>query len=462
MIEQTDEWHRNNSLDSMEVEAHDRSMTSTASIPLTDLGPHTVPARIRTAGRLRLPHRAGFWVTAVAFFVMMAFNTVPTPLYALYQARDGFPTVVVTVVFAAYSIGVMLALYLAGHLSDRMGRRRVILAAVVIEVVAAALFLVWSAPVGLVVARFVAGLGIGLLTATATAHLADLRRIARPDAGIGFAATIAGVANLGGLALGPLIGGAFAEWVPLPLVAPYLAFLAAFVAIGFAYAFVPETVDIARGHTHAPYRPQRVRVPRESRGAYWAAGIGGFVAFAITGLFGSVAPTFLVQILHQSDRFVAGLVAFSVFGAGALSQVVFSRWATRPQLVLGVTAIVVGLLALGAADVAGSAVLFVVGGVVAGAGVGLVFRGALATAGALAGDGNRSEITAGIFLLSFAGMTAVPLLIGVALLVLPLVPVLLGAVAVMLALILWAGPRMIRSTSTPAESASRKTADVHE
>ncbi|WP_382309324.1 MFS transporter [Herbiconiux sp. UC225_62] len=426
-------------------------MSSTASVPITSDLSTELPTR-----RLRLPHRAGFWVTAVAFLVMMAFNTVPTPLYALYQQRDGFPTAVVTVVFAAYSIGVMLALYLAGHLSDRVGRRPVILSAVVIEVLAAVLFLVWSAPVGLVLARFVAGLGIGMLTATATAHLADLRRIARPDAGIGFAATIAGVANMGGLALGPLIGGVFAEWLPMPLVAPYLAFLAAFVAIGFAYAFVPETVDSSR--EHAPYRPQRVRVPRESRGAYWAAGIGGFVAFAITGLFGSVAPTFLAQILQQSDRFVAGLVAFSVFGAAALAQVVFSRWSTRGQLVLGVTAMVAGLLALGAADLSGSAVLFVGGGVVAGAGVGLVFRGALATAGALAGDGNRSEITAGIFLLSFAGMTAVPLLIGGALLVLPLVPVLLGAVAVMLALIVWAGPLMIRATSTPAESSSRKSA----
>jgi MFS family permease len=425
-------------------------MTSTASVPLTDLAAvDALPA----ARSLRLPHRAGFWVTAVAFIVMMAFNTVPTPLYALYQARDGFPTAVVTVVFAAYSIGVMVALYLAGHVSDRLGRRPVILTAVLIELASAVLFLVWSAPVGLVVARFVAGLGIGMLTATATAHLADLHRAARPGAGIGFAATIAGVANMGGLALGPLIGGVFAEWLPLPLVAPYLAFLAAFVAIGFAYAFVPETVDTAR--EHAPYRPQRVRVPRESRAAYWAAGIGGFVAFAITGLFGSVAPTFLAQILHQSDRFIAGLVAFSVFGAAALSQLVFSRFSTRSQLMLGVTAIVLGLLGLGAADVAGAAVLFVGGGVVAGAGVGLVFRGALATAGSLAGDGNRSEITAGIFLLSFAGMTAVPLVIGVALLALPLVPVLFGAVVVMLALIVWAGPRMIRATATSAESTSR-------
>ncbi|MGA1837646.1 MFS transporter [Herbiconiux sp. 11R-BC] len=405
------------------------------------------PAIDRPASRrgLRLPHRAGFWVTAVAFLVMMAFNTVPTPLYALYQQRDGFPTVMITVVFAAYSIGVMVALYLAGHLSDRLGRRRIILSSVLIEVVAAVLFLLWPSAVGLVVARFVAGLGIGMLTATATAHLADLRRISHPAATIGFAATIAGVANMGGLALGPLIGGLFAEWAPQPLVAPYLAFLAALVAIGFAYAFVPETVE--RGRVHGPYRPQRVRVPAESRRAYWAAGIGAFAAFAVTGLFGSVAPTFLAQLLHQSDHLVAGIVSFSVFGAAALAQVVFARLSTRTQLWIGVLAMVAGLLALGVADLTVSAALFVGGGVVAGAGVGLVFRGALATAGSLGTAANRSEITAGIFLLAFAGMTVPPLLVGAALLVLPLVPAFLGFVVLVLALIVWAGPSMIRAVA---------------
>ncbi|MDO9396435.1 MAG: MFS transporter, partial [Herbiconiux sp.] len=154
---------------------------------------------------------------------------------------------------------------------------------------------------------------------------------------------------------------------------------------------------------------------------------------------------FLAQLLHQSDRFVAGAVSFSVFGAAALAQVVFARLAARRQLRLGIVAMVAGLLALGVADLTASAAVFVVGGIVAGAGVGLVFRGALATAGALAEGANRSEVTSGIFLLAFAGMTVPPLLIGAALLVWPLVPVFAGFVVLVLALILWAGPRMLRT-----------------
>ena len=45
----------------------------------------------RTDGRM--PHGIGFWVIALAFLTQMAFCAVPTPLYAIYQERDGFATI---------------------------------------------------------------------------------------------------------------------------------------------------------------------------------------------------------------------------------------------------------------------------------------------------------------------------------------------------------------------------------
>ena len=51
----------------------------------------------------RLPtvrHGVGFWIVAATFLLVMAYSTVPTPLYPLYQQLDGFPPFVITVVFA--------------------------------------------------------------------------------------------------------------------------------------------------------------------------------------------------------------------------------------------------------------------------------------------------------------------------------------------------------------------------
>src|ERR1044072_4580780 len=116
-------------------------------------------------------HRMGFWAVAVVFAVTTAFSTVPTPLYPLYEERDGFGSFTVTVVFAVYAVGVAVGLVDAGHLSDRTGRRPTLVAALLGQLAAAALFLVWPALPGLLLGRFVTGLGVGMATPTATAYL---------------------------------------------------------------------------------------------------------------------------------------------------------------------------------------------------------------------------------------------------------------------------------------------------
>src|SRR5579863_434173 len=149
-------------------------------------GAHNLPAGLPAAPEPRRAHDAsGFWIAAGAFLTAMAFSTIPTPLYGLYQQRDHFSAFIVTVVFAVYAVGVIPSLLLAGHVSDWVGRRRVLVPALAIEVVAAVLFLVWPALPGIIVARFVSGVGIGMITATATAHLRDLNARSRPGGGTG-------------------------------------------------------------------------------------------------------------------------------------------------------------------------------------------------------------------------------------------------------------------------------------
>ncbi len=70
-------------------------------------------------------HSIGFWVVAAAFMVNLAFSAVPTPLYVIYQQRDHFSDLMVTIVYAVYAVGVIGSLFLAGHISDWVGRRRV-------------------------------------------------------------------------------------------------------------------------------------------------------------------------------------------------------------------------------------------------------------------------------------------------------------------------------------------------
>ena len=401
----------------------------------------TAPAR----RRLALPFGPGFWALAAVFLATMSFTTIPTPLYAAFERRDGFSTPVVTVVFTAYAVGVAAALYLVGHQGDRVGRIPVLAAAVLLEVLSAVVFLLFPQVPGLLVARLLSGLGVGAFTASATAQLGELRSAAAPDAGGRLPDAVATVANIGGLGLGPLVGGVLAV-TTAPTSTPFLIYAIALVVLLGLALLVPETVR--RAHPLPRYRPQHVVVPREARAAFWSAGVAVFAAFSVFGLFSAVTPSVLTTRFHEPSPLVIGAVSGVVLIAGALAQLGLLAVPVRTCLVVAVPAMVVGLAALAAGVLASSLPLFVIGGVVAGAGVGLVFRSCLGIVRGLVPPEARGETLAGVFLMAYLGLIVPVLAVGGALIALPVVPVLTAFVAVVAVLVLVAGLRLLRTTAS--------------
>ena len=389
---------------------------------------------------------AGFWIVAATFLTAMAYSTVPTPLYPLYQQRDGFPVWVITVIFAAYAVGVVFSLFFVGHISDWAGRRRMLVLAVLVSAVSAVMFLLWNDVPGLLAARFVNGVSIGILTATATAHLGELRVKARPGEIAVVAASVAGAANLGGLSLGPLIGGIFAEFLPAPLVLPHLVFLVLLLVAAAIASTVPETV--VKAVPRPRYRPQRLALPPTSRPAFLAAGLGAFAAFALFGLFTSLAPTFLIEAFHEPDHLVAGALPFAVFASAAIAQLALVRVGQRVQLTISIAGCILGLVCIALGAVIPSLALFVIGGIIGGVGVGILFRSAIATAGSLAEPNRRGETLALIFLIGYCGLALPVLAVGVSLLLFDETSVLLVFSALVLVATVGAGIVMRRQAAT--------------
>jgi dipeptide/tripeptide permease len=104
-----------------------------------------------------------------------------------------------------------------------------------------------------------------------------------------------------------------------------------------------------------------------------------------------------------------------VFAAAAVSPLVFARAGRQRQIALSVALLPAGLLLLAAGGILASLALFIVGGVIAAAGVGLSFRNALATAASLVQPAQRGEVLAAVFLAAYAGMAVPALVAGVAL-----------------------------------------------
>ena len=352
-------------------------------------------------------HGIGFWLAGYVFAITIAFSAVPAPLYVLYQARDHFGSLLVTVIFAAYALGVAASLFLAGHVSDWLGRRRILLISVATNMAAGLAFLFWPTVPGLIIGRIVSGISIGMLTATATAYLGELHAAARPGAPRTRAEVVAAAASLGGLGLGPLVAGLLAQYASAPLLLPYLVFEALMLAGCIALAVTPETV---RPPEHRQrYRPQRIAVPAVSRATFFAASVATAVAFALFGLFTSLAPGFIAGTLHDRSHALAGAAAFIVFGAAAVAQIATSRTTLRRQLGIGMVLLTPGLVLVTVAVWTPSLPMLLAGGALAGAGAGAVFKGGISTVLDIAPDHARGEALAGLFLAAYLGL-AVPVL----------------------------------------------------
>src|ERR1700754_4835104 len=94
----------------------------------------------RTGRRTLSPRVAYAHVAAVIGLALFASGT-PSPLYGTYRELWGFSPVVLTLIYATYAFGVLASLLLAGRLSDEIGRRPVLLAALGALTVTSVLFM---------------------------------------------------------------------------------------------------------------------------------------------------------------------------------------------------------------------------------------------------------------------------------------------------------------------------------
>ena len=352
------------------------------------------------------PHRlapvTALWLTAFAFTVTMLGTTLPTPLYPLYEQRLDFAALTVTLVYAAYAVGVLAALLAFGRASDHLGRRPVLLAGLGISAMSSAVFLVAGSMTSgglatLFVGRVLSGLSAGIFTGTATAALTDLAGPGRQRR----ASVIAAVANIGGLGLGPLVSGVLASLAGRPLHTSYLVHLALLAAAVAAILAVPEPAPPTGARR---LRFQRLEVPVAARPAFVQAATAAFAGFAMLGLFTALSPRVLALLGH-SEPALTGLVVLAVFSASAGGQVASTALSTKPALLAGTAVLILGLGLLAASLAVGSLALLLVAGVIGGAGQGLSFRAALGLVTEISPARQRAGVASSFFAVAYIGIS---------------------------------------------------------
>ena len=323
-------------------------------------------------------------------------SVIVTPLYPLYQQKFGFSEIVLTLIYAAYVVGNVISLLFLGRLSDQAGRKRVSLPGLGLAAVGAMVFLFAAGTVSLFVGRLVVGLAVGILAGTGTAWLADRADRRRATA-------VATIANLAGVAFGPLLGGLLAEYGPRPLELPFIVYLVLLAGVAIAVARTQEFREPpVKRFRDLSFRP-RIGVPTDRLGAFAAPAITGFVIFSLAGLYFSLIPTMLRHDLHQGNAAVAGVVVAEL-ALVAIAAIAGSR-RMKPDRAMRVGLVVllpaVGLVV--AAQAARSLVILVVATAFAGVALGLGYVGSLQVTNELAPDEHRGAVASSYFLCCFVG-----------------------------------------------------------
>src|SRR5436190_487853 len=262
-------------------------------------------------------HRAAAWRVAFAFLVTMLSTTLPTPLYPLYQSRFDLTALTVTGLYALYAVGVIMALLLFGAWSDRFGRLRMVRAGLLLSGLSAVAFVAAvRLPAGglaaLLTGRVLSGLSVGFVAGAATAALVDLAGPGRQRR----ASLVAAAVNTGGLAAGPLLAGALAQYWREPLQSAFAVDLALVAIAVLGLIRVPEPAAVRGGRR----RLQRLGVPAPVRGAFFRVGLAGFASFAVLGLFAAVSAAFLTQVMHERNHALVGGVACLAFVTSTMGQ----------------------------------------------------------------------------------------------------------------------------------------------
>ncbi|MCQ6245602.1 MFS transporter [Streptomyces malaysiensis] len=356
-----------------------RKATAHRAAPLGPLGPLVLHASVLTA--------------------LLAASSAPTPLYPLYQDRWDLSALTITVIFSAHALALLLALLTVGALSGHLGRRPVLLGALILEAGSMALLAAADGAGPLIAARVLQGAATGAATSASGAALLDLEDPLRP----GRPALINSITPVAGMAAGVLVSTLLIALSPAPTVTVYLLLAALFVAQAAAVARAAETGHRRPGALRS-LRP-RLGLPPSARGALLTVGTGVVAVWALGGLYSSLGPALVRLVAPGTPPPAGGMVFFTVGAAAALTVWTLRRTAPGVAATGGCLAVIPSAaLSLAALHGAGPLALFG-GAALAGVAFGAVSQGALRLLLASLDERDRATTVAAYYVLSYLSMS---------------------------------------------------------
>lgn len=359
--------------------------------------------------RFRMSRTAAFWLVAATTAAVLFASAAPSPIYPIYQQLWGFSSFTLTVVFAVYVLALLTSLLTVGSISDHVGRRPVMVTALIALIAAMGVFIAADGVGLLIVARVVQGLATGAILGTLSAAIFDLQ----PDERAGAMANGAGPGV--GMSLGVAVTGFLVEYAPAPRFLIYGIIVGLFVVLLVAILAVPETSALlgftSRRHVITTISP-RASVPTPVRGVFLACVPAMIATWSLGGLQLSLGSSIVGTILDVRNHAAAGLMLGTFFASAAVASVALAHTRATTKLIIGYTGLFIGVTISLVSFIEASVIGYLIGAVIAGVGFGTSFVGIMAKIGAVTAPADRGRVFAAVFLVSYTGFSVPALVAG--------------------------------------------------
>ncbi|MBX7275975.1 MFS transporter [Pseudomonas sp. ERGC3:05] len=349
-----------------------------------------------------MSQRSSLAFLVITMLTFLAASSAPTPLYQVYQDSLHFSAAMLTVIFGVYAVSLLAALLTVGSLSDYLGRKPVILVALILNMLAMLLFINADSTAYLIAARALQGFATGTATAVLSATLLDTDRLRGP--------MLNSLAPLLGMASGGLGSGLLVEFAPRPTQLVYFTLLGLMALQAVCILRLPETVSRIPGalKSLAP----TLHVPEQARRALWLAMPLNVAVWSLGGFFSSLAPSLVRAATGSTSHLIGGGLVAVVTLSGAV--MIYSLRARAADKIMRLSAVLLaaGVALLLVAVQSASLWLFFVASVIAGLGFGGGFMGSVRSIVGLALPHERAGLMSAFYVLSYLAFCVPALLAG--------------------------------------------------
>lgn len=391
--------------DEFDNKAHDNAHSSEPNGEVPSLHPH---AHVSHTSKRGTP----LWLlSAIAVFAVAWGGNEFTPLMVMYRLEANLAPVFIDLLLLVYALGIAPALLISGPLSDRIGRKPVMMVAPLLSILGSTLIALGETTAPLILTgRFISGLSVGIVMAVGGSWVKELSDPRfDPTAKSTSGAKRQSMALTLGFGLGAGVAGTLAQFAPLPGQLAYIVHILLTIPTIFGLMTVPETRQSPHlAGSHAPQESfwESLRTPSvTNRRFLLVAAMGAPWVFGAAGVAYAIIPSITQELVSQPVFYSAMVTLFALLCGFAIQQIgprfVTSYNARGSLIAMGIVIIGMGMAAWMSSSP--TAVTAFIAALVLGTGYGLSMFTGLNEVQRIAGPRDLAGLTGIFYCLTYIG-----------------------------------------------------------